>query len=180
MYDRAPIVVLPNACELPERGCPGRTYDVCSTRPRSATNGRTMHPRAAEEAARKAASSSYSTSMPSSSWGPPPLVPDVSSSESDESDGVVSPPPEYFSNGPGVSMSQYSYAHSVSIVSPSQAQLDKALAFLPYAPSPPQCKDQRKHEKDQKRRSCSSGKYKSEDGARSFAASSLDGCLGGF
>lgn len=25
-YDRSPIVVLPNICALPERGCPGKTY----------------------------------------------------------------------------------------------------------------------------------------------------------
>ena len=25
-YDRSPIVVLPNICALPARGCPGRTY----------------------------------------------------------------------------------------------------------------------------------------------------------
>ena len=25
-YDRSPIVVLPNVCALPERGCPGKTY----------------------------------------------------------------------------------------------------------------------------------------------------------
>ncbi|KLO20431.1 hypothetical protein SCHPADRAFT_6061 [Schizopora paradoxa] len=26
VYDRSPIQVSPNACALPERGCPGRTY----------------------------------------------------------------------------------------------------------------------------------------------------------
>jgi hypothetical protein len=26
VYDRSPIVVVPNTCALPERGCPGRTY----------------------------------------------------------------------------------------------------------------------------------------------------------
>jgi len=28
VYDRTPIRVAPNLCELPERGCPGRTYDL--------------------------------------------------------------------------------------------------------------------------------------------------------
>ncbi|TCD64472.1 hypothetical protein EIP91_004076, partial [Steccherinum ochraceum] len=27
-YDRSPIVVAPNQCSLPERGCPGRTYEA--------------------------------------------------------------------------------------------------------------------------------------------------------
>ena len=27
-YDRSPIVVVPNTCALPERGCPGRTYTL--------------------------------------------------------------------------------------------------------------------------------------------------------
>ena len=56
-YDRAPIVVLPNDCALPERGCPGRTYDNSSgyktPRPATLTSkcGRTPHPRAAEASA---------------------------------------------------------------------------------------------------------------------------------
>src|ERR1700728_3993766 len=28
LYDRSPIVVSPNSCALPERGCPGRTYTL--------------------------------------------------------------------------------------------------------------------------------------------------------
>ncbi|OCH86267.1 hypothetical protein OBBRIDRAFT_248509 [Obba rivulosa] len=75
-YDRSPIVVMPNRCALPERGCPGRTYVVgdepesgaplrtvpgpvspspscrrgrsgrSPTRARSPGRGRHMHPRA--------------------------------------------------------------------------------------------------------------------------------------
>ena len=104
--------------------------------------------------------------------GPPPLVPDISSSESDESDGIVSPPPEYYVGGAGAATS------FVSIASASQEHFDKALAFLPHAPSTPK-KDAQKRDKERKRRS-SSPRFKSEDGTRSFAASSLDGCLGGF
>ena len=55
-YDRTPIVVLPNICALPARGCPGRTYiPGCSVpSPHSATGspdshsrGKHMHPRRA-------------------------------------------------------------------------------------------------------------------------------------
>ncbi|KAG8702106.1 hypothetical protein FRC11_011669 [Ceratobasidium sp. 423] len=70
-YDRSPIVVLPNSCALPARGCPGRTYDASA-------NGRAMHPCA-----------------PVRRRSPtpcPPLVPDEGSS--DDSDGLTSPPPE--------------------------------------------------------------------------------------
>lgn len=188
-YDRAPIVVLPNDCALPERGCPGRTYDNSSgyktPRPATLTSkcGRTPHPRAAEASADgrisrcnlvypQNASSSSMMMLASTIRGPPPLVPDISSSESDESDGIVSPPPEYYVGGAGAA------ASIVSIASTSQEQLDKALAFLPHAPSSPK-KDSQKRDKDRKRRS-SSPRFKSEDGTRSFAASSLDGCLGGF
>ncbi|KAJ7938334.1 hypothetical protein B0H13DRAFT_1942519 [Mycena leptocephala] len=52
-YDRTPIQVSPNACALPARGCPGRTYyDGAPSRKPSAkqhpTTGRgaTLHPRA--------------------------------------------------------------------------------------------------------------------------------------
>ncbi|KAF5381919.1 hypothetical protein D9757_007559 [Collybiopsis confluens] len=88
IYDRSPLVVSPNACALPERGCPGRTYDAderfsftsvnISTTPR----GGHRHPRA------------FSGSAPQQNLPPcPPLVLDLSS-ESEESDGLISPPPE--------------------------------------------------------------------------------------
>jgi len=61
--------------------------------------------------------------------------------------------------------------HSLPV---AKAQLDKALAFLPHPPAP--MKDREK-----KRRNPSPvQKFKSESGTNSFAASSLDGCLGGF
>ncbi|CAK5271444.1 unnamed protein product [Mycena citricolor] len=52
-YDRSPIVVTPNACALPARGCPGRTYyDGKPTKkptapgPNAHCQGRSFHPRA--------------------------------------------------------------------------------------------------------------------------------------
>ncbi|KAF8176275.1 hypothetical protein BJ912DRAFT_700679 [Pholiota molesta] len=88
-YDRSPIVVTPNSCALPERGCPGRTYLLdeaasASPAPRCITTGRDYHPRAlAFASANNAASSSYAPV--------PPLIPDLSS-ESEESDGVAAQP----------------------------------------------------------------------------------------
>ena len=67
-YDRSPIVVVPNNCALPERGCPGRTYYY-------------------EARCRQ------QQQQPPALGGPPPLIPDLSS-ESEESDGFISPPPQ--------------------------------------------------------------------------------------
>ncbi|CAE7204197.1 unnamed protein product, partial [Rhizoctonia solani] len=69
-YDRSPIVVAPNSCALPARGCPGRTYAPDAI-------GRSMHPSAPRR-------------RPSTPC--PGLVPDEGSS--DDSDGLISPPPE--------------------------------------------------------------------------------------
>ncbi|KAL1749307.1 hypothetical protein HDZ31DRAFT_27924 [Schizophyllum fasciatum] len=83
-YDRAPIVVGPNACELPERG--GRLCSPPSKKRRTApAKGSYFHPRA------------YEAIEPESPSSPPPLIMDTSSSSSssestDESDVCMSPP----------------------------------------------------------------------------------------
>ncbi|KAI0285878.1 hypothetical protein BGY98DRAFT_943838 [Russula aff. rugulosa BPL654] len=98
-YDRSPIVVSPNICALPARGCPGRTYipgcgtpnpsDPSDSHSRMNSGGKHMHPRRAlsfgivQEA-------TPDDLTPTSEDIPPPLIPDVSS-ESDESDGFTSP-----------------------------------------------------------------------------------------
>lgn len=111
IYDRSPIVVTPNKCKLPERGCPGRTYmpgddaTRSPSAPGSKTHesldaaGRHPHPRAVrlrlprddvddELVPRMAGLGGHGHAMPT-------LVPDFSSSsESDESDGFSSPPLE--------------------------------------------------------------------------------------
>jgi hypothetical protein len=108
-YDRSPIVVLPNLCALPARGCPGRTYlPGCTTS--SSLNpppglhaskavveaaGRHLHPRCALSfvlAPEVAPDGPMATSDI-----PPPLVPDLSS-ESDESDGPTSLPSQRDAN----------------------------------------------------------------------------------
>jgi hypothetical protein len=123
-YDRSPIVVLPNICALPARGCPGRTYIPGCTAPSSPnssnlhsqkvalkTGGKHMHPRRAlglgivPESTPEHATSTMTI--------PPPLVPDLSS-ESDESDGFASPPSEL--------------GASAAVTNP--------LAILPFTPHP--------------------------------------------
>ncbi|KAA1477565.1 hypothetical protein DENSPDRAFT_749309, partial [Dentipellis sp. KUC8613] len=123
-YDRSPIVVLPNTCALPARGCPGRTYlpgdpphSPNSEKKRALKNkGKSMHPRAVEQP------------VPTPS-AIPSLVPDVSSSESDESDGFTSPPPH--------SPASFVIPKSSAPMTPAALAdaLDSNLSFLPHAPS---------------------------------------------
>ncbi|KAH9939933.1 hypothetical protein B0H21DRAFT_794827 [Amylocystis lapponica] len=115
-YDRSPIVVSPNRCALPERGCPGRTYNLgdadrdaahaatTSTSPtlrsrqRSPTGmGRHLHPRVGLNS-EKYHEEEDEDEDPTPKATPlahqrplPPLIPDLSS-ESDDSDGFMSPP----------------------------------------------------------------------------------------
>ncbi|EIW76798.1 hypothetical protein CONPUDRAFT_168552 [Coniophora puteana RWD-64-598 SS2] len=120
-YDRSPIVVGENDCALPERGCPGRTYnlDDSSSSGSSAESARRLlhrssdhcHPRAALVSQTSQNQHHRRTSSPmartytgteldyrshqnhSIPHTMPSLIPDVSS-ESDESDGFTSPPPD--------------------------------------------------------------------------------------
>ncbi|CAA7262656.1 unnamed protein product [Cyclocybe aegerita] len=104
-YDRSPIVVAPNSCAMPERGCPGRTYfDEGKRSPTKSKGGRGIcgardyHPRALAfaSASNTATSIGNSTGAPAppatgnnaSYLGVPALIPDLSS-ESDESDGFA-------------------------------------------------------------------------------------------
>lgn len=142
-YDRSPIVVSPNSCALPERGCPGRTYmlDEASTptpmMPKRGHpyGGRDLHPRAiALNAARQQQEDAGRSLLP-------PLIPDLSS-ESDESDGFASPPlePSYHP--------QSSYMYGLAIPQDKFTSVDidmygpgsfssSALSFLPHPPSSP-------------------------------------------
>lgn len=207
-YDRSPIVVSPNSCALPERGCPGRTYTLDeSTKPSPSRtkwsgshHGRHLHPRAVnytshppsededeyldDEDAQQTPTRTYPIV--------PPLIPDLSS-ESDESDGFISPPL--------TSSSGYHTPSSNCIGTPSHPpipfsttcvgyntcssdvrQSRHALSFLPHPASPGdenQRARQRKHRDRSKSRCAVDVSYKS---SLSVLASSLDegGCLGGF
>ncbi|KAI0691069.1 hypothetical protein BC835DRAFT_136124 [Cytidiella melzeri] len=88
-YDRSPIVVVPNACRLPERGCPGRTYSPTHTR--TSLQRRQRSPMSS----RKPHSSGGGSGGGGVTTPLPPLVADLtSSSEDDESDSslAVLPP----------------------------------------------------------------------------------------
>ncbi|TFK36497.1 hypothetical protein BDQ12DRAFT_242165 [Crucibulum laeve] len=159
-YDRSPIVVSPNSCALPERGCPGRTYEVgdnpapLSSPVRRGYGGGDLHPRAFAFASSSSSSSSWKyaedddnlrTPTRTGPTLPPPLIPDLSS-ESDESDGFISPPPEsaytyetYHVHGLAVPAPKgsTSYIPSDIFYGPSSPTAQAALAFLPYPPSPP-------------------------------------------
>ena len=180
IYDRAPIVVLPNVCALPARNertyTPSSSECLSSKKHRSAhaaAQGATLHPHAiagAQQAqahaqaqaqqAHAAATAAAVASVP----GLPPLVPDLSSSESDESDVYSSPPiPSLFpsSGHPPISL--------VDGTSDAAA----ALSFLPHA---------NQREKPRKERAHRSRPHGSPRVMRTseFAVPDLDGCLGGF
>ncbi|KAH9058289.1 hypothetical protein EDB87DRAFT_934764 [Lactarius vividus] len=174
-YDRAPIVVLPNACAMPERN--GRTFtppsESCAARKRRSTRavaqGATLHPQAFAASHTTPAVTAAVSSVSDPAGRMPSLVPDLSSSESDESDISSTPPhPSHFPQ-----MGQYQYhPPPISIVLDGAADAAAALAFLPHA-----------NEREKPRRERSRSKTR---GTRTtvrtseFALPELDGCLGGF
>jgi hypothetical protein len=81
-YDRSPIVVVPNTCALPARGCPGRTYTLDRRLPNEFGGLRTL----------------FSDDDSTDSLLPPPLMQDTSSSSSssdESSDGLAPLPPPF-------------------------------------------------------------------------------------
>jgi|SRR5712671_5058600 len=163
IYDRAPIVVLPNVCALPDRH--ERTYTPsgeCTSsrkqRPAHSTQGAALHPNAFS------ASVKAQPAPPDSAGRLPSLVPDLSSSESDESD-ISSTPPDprpYPSTG----------HPPISIVDSTAAVA--TLSFLPHA-------NEREKPRRERSRSRSRGSPRSVRKSE-FAVPELelDGCLGGF
>jgi len=135
-YDRSPIVVTPNGCALPERGCPGRTYTLEEEGP-SIPNFQKRHPLDGRERHPRAMISQDNTQR--RSYAPlPALIPDLSS-ESDESDSTLHTPLE---------SSAVHHIHGLAIPRAKCQMLDyplyphgslspSALAFLPHPPSPP-------------------------------------------
>ncbi|TFK88626.1 hypothetical protein K466DRAFT_444516, partial [Polyporus arcularius HHB13444] len=150
-YDRSPIVVLPNRCALPARGCPGRTYDP--DEPSSSTStrrskrssispvGKHLHPRAVDGHDPRSFSDDDPTprQSPRVDYHPPlpPLIPDLSSESSEESDGVASPPPELYHShtSPHGKMSLEQSLMHLSLAG-TNAPSSSALSFLPHPPSP--------------------------------------------
>ncbi|CCM05984.1 uncharacterized protein FIBRA_08225 [Fibroporia radiculosa] len=158
-YDRSPIVVQPNRCALPARGCPGRTYavddELHSRMPPSpspsARSGRHQHPRASPSYPHQRDDDDAEDDDLTPRATPvatmpvlPPLIPDLSS-ESDESDGFASPAPDYAVPAAaygrtGLAMSR-TKAHGADSLGLSFSAMQltnspSALAFLPHPPSP--------------------------------------------
>ncbi|KAF9468266.1 hypothetical protein BDZ94DRAFT_1246362 [Collybia nuda] len=154
-YDRSPIVVSPNSCALPERGCPGRTYtldDPVTPTPSAVKKGhpyggRDLHPRAiafnaSRQQQQRHLSNDGDRTPTATSSSLPPLIPDLSS-ESEESDGFTSPPLEssYAPNrlrGLAISEDRYASYSSYDIdMYGSGATSPSALSFLPHPPVSP-------------------------------------------
>ncbi|QRV78380.1 hypothetical protein RhiJN_06395 [Ceratobasidium sp. AG-Ba] len=150
-YDRSPIVVQPNSCALPARGCPGRTYDPTPVSP----SGRTIHPSAQFHSSASMSQSPPRIRRPATPCAVPGLIPDEGSS--DDSDGLISPPPERSGNSLG-------YMGAVCDDS------DRAMLFAAARSrtnSPPKTKSRRS---SREYRASSSAGFDSSD----------EGCLGGF
>lgn len=177
IYDRAPIVVLPNDCALPARN--ERTYTPSSECPKkrrsaqSATaHGAALHPHAFAESQATTAGAGAIPAAVASPADPvlgrvPPLVADLSSSESDESDVSSTPlvPNRFPSTGhPPIAIVDGNGDATATAT---------ALSFLPHA------NEREKPRKERGSRSrphgCPRSVRKSE-----FAVPELDGCLGGF
>jgi hypothetical protein len=162
-YDRTPIVVTPNSCALPERGCPGRTYSLdesarCPSRRmmNASQISRDYHPRVLNllhqnghySDVHKVGSSDHAA-VPTLL---PPLIQDLSS-ESDESDASVPvftdfPFAHFYhdsaAHGPKIpdtslSISNLSVSHGYSYTSStlSVSVVNGPMSFLPHPPSPP-------------------------------------------
>lgn len=201
-YDRSPIVVSPNACALPERGCPGRTYTLGDERPtrssqskRRPSSGNHFHPRAVSKQistspTRSVGDDHTRVSTRASPFVPPPLIPDLSS-ESDESDSFVTP-----FDTPNTSLTP------APSISKPRIRSDGMLPTSPYYPEqsgfsdnyPPSYPSYRSSlddaHKSRRRRSRDRSRersYASDDCYKPFSPYSShalremdDGCLGGF
>ncbi|KIK25242.1 hypothetical protein PISMIDRAFT_677509 [Pisolithus microcarpus 441] len=140
-YDRSPIVVSPNTCALPERGCPGRTYtleDECAARSapskRRPSNGNHFHPRAVSNpistSPTRSIGDDHTRNPPRTSpFTPPPLIPDLSS-ESDESDSFVTP-----FDTPNTSLTP------APSISKPRIRTDAMMPTSPYCPAQPSFPD---------------------------------------
>lgn len=150
-YDRSPIVVAPNTCALPERGCPGRTYTLDDERPaissspsKRSQHGIHLHPRAVFNQSQASPSKlgGIDDGPQCTPWRSsptqPPLIPDLSSG-SDESDG--SPPDSHNASlkpAPSIPWPPRALGdHNGYIMTPSYDHSPHStLPFLPYPPSP--------------------------------------------
>jgi len=207
-YDRSPIVVLPNACALPERGCPGRTYTLDDERPkrpspskRRSSSGNHAHPRAASSRTSSSPSQPVEDDpipMRTSPLMLPPLIPDLSS-ESDESDGFTSLPPSFtMSMTPAPSIPKPRIRGDNDSYSEERSSSGNGLPSFPSYRSSPEDphKARRRRQRDRSRsrernqtrvysyasdETSSDGCYKPLAPFTGYALHAADGgCLGGF
>ncbi|KAK0185166.1 hypothetical protein F5146DRAFT_1071665 [Armillaria mellea] len=153
-YDRAPIIVSPNSCELPERG--GRLY--ISTSPDVSPKGSYFHPHAYEACQPE-------LDLPSSKFD----VPDLSmsaSSESEDSDG--------YGSLQVVSLTPPSTAYPPIPRAYSPAEFNHVLSFLPHG------KDSMCGLDSETPKRSKTSKVKRNATPSAFREPGLDGCLGGF
>ncbi|KAF8889079.1 hypothetical protein BD779DRAFT_1469984 [Infundibulicybe gibba] len=151
-YDRSPIVVSPNTCALPERGCPGRTYtlDDPASPPTPPVpqrghpyGGRDLHPRALAFNSFRQKQSQIDEEADHLLTHPypalPSLIPDLSS-ESEESDSFAGHLPEPASSsshhihGLAIPLSHHDKYTTIDMYG---SATPSALSFLPYPPSSP-------------------------------------------
>jgi hypothetical protein len=168
-YDRSPIVVAPNSCALPERGCPGRTYvlddpptpKLTSSKQRPPIAGH-LHPRALSR--RKwvgyvgESDEDNTPTLPDATPTTlPPLIPDLtssSSSESDESDSnsnltVGHQRDSCTFNDPSI----YSRTLHGLVIPQSQTKPRSNSVTLSFLPHPPSSPDVRRLAASNRRRS---------------------------
>jgi hypothetical protein len=165
IYDRAPIVVSPNICALPERG--GRMYSP-QTSPipslHTIPNGSYFDPRAFDACEQEVLDERFAP------FSTPPLIPDLSSSSSSEAsdDPEAYNYPPALSSIPTIAISPSQDFTYPLLHSHSPDELNAALCFLPHPPPPG--KGRRKPKKH--------GMGDCFQSVNSELA--IDGCLGGF
>ncbi|KAF8079295.1 hypothetical protein FPV67DRAFT_1444447 [Lyophyllum atratum] len=177
VYDRAPIIVSPNTCMIPERG--GRVFSPLTMDGPPSTaplKGSYFHPRAFEVSAPE------DLNEPPHSLLPPLLIPDLSSSESEDSDAYACAPSPFESPPHDLIISPASQPHTqYPIITPPTCPQDEALAFLPHPHSHSQTS--LKVRPKLKRKGTPRRPpplYVKESFTKANAEMSLDGCLGGF
>lgn len=173
VYDRAPIVVSPNTCQLPERG--GRVYSAFTmNEPSSAPpKGSYFHPRAFEVCGLEPLNDD-----PPHPLDPPPLIPDLSSSESEDSDACASSPVNSTRHDFNISRASGRDPQYPTILTPTCPQ-DEALAFLPHPHSQTSMKPRPKLKRMETPKRPPALRVKESFGEADRELS-LDGCLGGF
>jgi len=170
-YDRTPINVPPNQCELPERG--GRVYSADADNTGVGSKRESYFPTWASARTR--------TDRQNASSRLPSLIPDFSSSsESDESEFYVGTPPDSNTVPPiSTLFAPYTSLPPARSSSYSREEIDHAMSFLP-CPPPSLRAGERIAKRQSSRSRARGGQQEGAERESSFSVPSLEGCLGGF